>query len=394
MSIRKSVITIWTAVLLFLAPVALLAGNQAAKDTLEPNEILRASEELKSSDGRYSLALQDDGNLVVYDGRGRAQWSSDTAGSGATECILQDDGNLVLKNRNGRDVWATHTDGVRNARLMMQNDGNLVIYNKRGLPVWAKGMIKSGLSRDENLLTDEFLRSQNRTYTLILQGDGNLVGRDGRGRSFWNSGTVGSGAVECVLQGDGNLVLKNRNRREVWATKTDGHPNARLVLEDDGQVVLYEEDGTAFWSNGVINTKVEGGLPSSSGYSALTGDSDFDMALNTLNNDALADPGSFATRLSETFGVSSRWIDNLVRRESVPPADVYMIAKMASVTNRPADTIEDYYLADRGRGWGAVAERLGIRPGSQQFRALKQDDAGFLRRGARQGRIRRSRDER
>lgn len=393
MDIKKAEMGLLTAFIIFLAPMAVYAGNQVMKDTLGQNEKLRVSEELKSTNGQYTLVLQGDGNLVAYDSQGKGLWSSNTVGSGAIECVLQGDGNLVLKNKNGRDVWATYTDGYKNAKLVIQNDGNLVIYNERGLAVWAKGMIKDSLSKDENLLANEFIRSQNRKYTLIMQGDGNLVAQDNQGKGLWNSNTVGSGAIECVLQSDGNLLLKDRNRRVVWATNTDGYPNARLVIEDDGHVVLYKERGPAFWSNGNINTNMQRGTPPLSSYNANTGDNEFDNALNNLNNVARADLDNFMNKLSGAFGISKPWIENLVKRENIPPADVYMIARTASVTNRPIDTVEKYYMANRGQGWGVVAERLGIRPGSKEFRALKQDDAGFLSQGKSQGQRRKYKDK-
>lgn len=55
-----------------------------------------------------------------------------------------------------------------------------------------------------------------------------------------------------------------------------------------------------------------------------------------------------------------------------------MIARTANVTNRPIDTVENYYMANRGQGWGVIAKRLGIKPGSKEFHALKKDDTGLL----------------
>ncbi len=395
MDIEKAEMALLTAFVLFLAPLAVYAGNGVMEDTLAQNQRLRVSEELRSTNGQYSLALQGDGNLVASDSRGRSLWSSNTAGSGAIECVLQGDGNLVLKDRGGRDVWATSTEGYRNARLMIQDDGNLVIYNARGLVVWAKGRIRDSLSRDENLSVNEFIRSQNRRYTLILQGDGNLVARDNQGKGIWSSNTVGSGATECVLQGDGNLLLKDRSGRVVWATNTDGHADARLLMEDDGRVVLYQESGNAFWTNGNINPNIlRGALPPDaqgvdrdnlSSYRASTGDDEFDRSLNNLNRVARADLDNFTDQLSGTFDISRPWIENLVRREGIPPADVYMIARTSRVTNRPIAIVEKYYKADRGQGWGVIAKRLGIKPGSPEFHSLKKDDTGFLSKGKSQG---------
>src|SRR4030042_3752309 len=226
MDIKKTGTAVLTAFILFLAPMAVSAGSGEMRNTLGQNERLKVSEELRSTNGKYTLRMQDDGNLVAYDSQGKGLWSSDTVGSGAIECIMLGEGNLLLRDKNGRSVWTSHTDGYKNPKLVMQDDGNLVIYNERGIAVWAKGRIKDSLSSNEKLLANEFIRSQNRRYTLILQEDGNLVAYDSQRKSLWNSQTVGSGAVECVLQGDGNLVLKDKNGKDVWATHISNYSNA------------------------------------------------------------------------------------------------------------------------------------------------------------------------
>ena len=104
MDIKKAERTLLTAFVLFLAPLAVYAGNGATQDTLAQNQKIRVSEELRSTNGQYTLVLQGDGNLVAADSQGRSFWSSNTVGSGAIECVLQGDGNLVLKDRNGRGV--------------------------------------------------------------------------------------------------------------------------------------------------------------------------------------------------------------------------------------------------------------------------------------------------
>lgn len=516
--LKRAEVAFLTAFILFLAPMAIYSGNGVMQNTLRQNEKLklRVSQELKSTNGKYTLVLQVDGNLVTYDSQGKALWSSNTMGSGATECVMQEDGNLVLNDADGRVVWATNTDGYNKTKLVIQNDGNLVIYNDRGLAVWANGRIKDNLSSGEDLLAHEFIRSQNGKYTLRMQEDGNLVSYDSQGKALWNSNTVGRGAIECVLQGDGNLLLKDENGRVVWATNTDGYSNATLLMGDDGNVVLYKERGAVFWSNGKINMDIKPDAPSArvhhqddagsgrdagnvlgeavpiypatepvdgelgptddidlysirlekewrlllklrnqsgqnydlallksngdilasstrrrtgqsepldftapasgtyyirvsrisgeghynielsihkqeiikdslSNYNANTGDNEFDNLLSNLNDVAYADLDNFMNKLRDTFGISKPWIENLVKRENIPPADVYMIARTASVTKQSIDAVEKNYRADRDQGWGVIAKHLGIKPGSKEFHALKKDDTGLLSKGKSQG---------
>ncbi len=97
-----------------------------ARDTLGSGEMLYKGETLKSPNGQYQLILQNDGNLVLYNGS-KAIWSTGTQGKQGRKLIMQSDGNLVLYGRGG-PIWATNTSGNRDAYLKIQNDGNLAIY--------------------------------------------------------------------------------------------------------------------------------------------------------------------------------------------------------------------------------------------------------------------------
>jgi WD40 repeat protein len=59
----------------------------------------------------YHLRVQEDGNMVVYDGHNQPIWSSDTYNKGTAPYILvmQDDGNLVLYDSHSSPVWASGT---------------------------------------------------------------------------------------------------------------------------------------------------------------------------------------------------------------------------------------------------------------------------------------------
>jgi hypothetical protein len=60
------------------------------------------------------VRFQPDGNLVVYhvnslNGSRTPGWASNTAGKGATTLSLQHDGNLVIYNGAGKALWSTNT---------------------------------------------------------------------------------------------------------------------------------------------------------------------------------------------------------------------------------------------------------------------------------------------
>jgi hypothetical protein len=54
--------------------------------------------------------MQGDGNFVVYDAHGAAVWATGTNGSGGNVLAVQNDGNLVIY-AGPVAVWATNTGG-------------------------------------------------------------------------------------------------------------------------------------------------------------------------------------------------------------------------------------------------------------------------------------------
>lgn len=103
---------------------------------LNAGEALAAGESLTSCDGDVTLAMQTDGNLVVYGPPG-ALWSSGTAGTPANVAVMQGDGNFVVYAGNTA-YWSSGTDGNPGAHLVVQDDGNVVIY-VGGSAKWSTG---------------------------------------------------------------------------------------------------------------------------------------------------------------------------------------------------------------------------------------------------------------
>lgn len=110
-----------------------------AADGLALGQSIRVGEALTSSDGRYTLTLQRDGNLVLYRVSPRAPlWDSETDGDVATRATLQGDGNFVVYGPDG-PLWASGTDGERITRAVLQSDGNFVLYRSDRSAAWATG---------------------------------------------------------------------------------------------------------------------------------------------------------------------------------------------------------------------------------------------------------------
>jgi outer membrane protein assembly factor BamB len=110
-------------------------------DRLNSGQGLQVGESLGSPDGRFSLTLQPDGNLVLYDQDSQPVWASATDGQEVSSATMQEDGNLVLNSAGGDPVWASDTYGNDGAYLVLQDDRNVVIYNANDAPLWATDTI-------------------------------------------------------------------------------------------------------------------------------------------------------------------------------------------------------------------------------------------------------------
>ena len=97
----------------------------------------------------------------------------------------------------------------------------------------------------------------------------------------------------------------------------------------------------------------------------------------------LADMNQYGARYRDPF------IDEMVRYHAAPrdlvtdllvnrrwaPGDIYFACAIAQVIGRPCRQVADEWERDHGQGWGVVAKRLGIKPGSAEFHRLKK---GFV----------------
>ncbi|MBJ6141774.1 matrixin family metalloprotease [Hymenobacter sp. BT559] len=108
----------------------------STRDCLYEGQLLNVDESLVSSNGRYRLLLQADGNLVIYNGSNRGIWNSGTWGKNIRKAIMQADGNFVLYDNNSVSRFSTNTWNPVGSYMMMQPDGNLVIY-QRGQARWS-----------------------------------------------------------------------------------------------------------------------------------------------------------------------------------------------------------------------------------------------------------------
>jgi hypothetical protein len=95
-----------------------------------------------------------------------------------------------------------------------------------------------------------------------------------------------------------------------------------------------------------------------------------ESVLDDVEIRASADLGSFKADLSLAFGVSEGRVDGMLKVMS-RPSDVYMCLRVGELAHHSIDRVIAEYKRHQGQGWGVIAKNLGIKPGSDEFHALK-----------------------
>ena len=101
---------------------------------------------------------------------------------------------------------------------------------------------------------------------------------------------------------------------------------------------------------------------------ALAGDFDW---IRDFNIKAEVDPSGFRASLATRFKIGDTQI-KIVLNNVEKPADAYMVFSLGEMSQQPTENVIEKYKSDKGKGWGALAKSLGIKPGSKEFHALKR----------------------
>lgn len=111
------------------------------------------------------------------------------------------------------------------------------------------------------------------------------------------------------------------------------------------------------------------------GWNPRTGDVWVDTWLGDMNRYGLRYRDPFVDELVRYHGAPRDLVVELLVDRRWAPGDVYFACALARIVGRPCRYVVDIWERDRGLGWGEVAKRLGIKPGSPEFHRLKQ---GFV----------------
>jgi hypothetical protein len=120
------------------APTFVVAARNDTQPELRAGQTLHNGVILRNSTHGNILAMQGDGNLVVYDSQMTALWHTNSWMYGSTvELRLQPDGNLVLAAPGVGTLWQSGTAGSGATKLVLRADGHLELQAADGTSVWA-----------------------------------------------------------------------------------------------------------------------------------------------------------------------------------------------------------------------------------------------------------------
>ena len=97
---------------------------------------------------------------------------------------------------------------------------------------------------------------------------------------------------------------------------------------------------------------------------------DFDW-IKDFNIKANIDPSGFRARLATRFRIGNAKIEAVISNVE-KPADAYIVFRLGEMSGQSTDNVVEKYKIGKGKGWGALAKSLGIKPGSKEFHALKR----------------------
>ncbi len=110
-------------------------------------------------------------------------------------------------------------------------------------------------------------------------------------------------------------------------------------------------------------------------WNPRSGDVWVDSQLNDVNRYGSRYREPFVDEMVRYYGAPRDLVTELLVTRRWAPGDVYYACAIAQSLGRPCRYVVDEWDRNHGQGWGNVAKRLGIKPGSAEFHRLKK---GFV----------------
>ena len=111
------------------------------------------------------------------------------------------------------------------------------------------------------------------------------------------------------------------------------------------------------------------------GWNPRSGDVWVDTRLADINQYGYRYRDPFIDEMTRYYGAPRDLVTDLLINRRWAPGDVYYACALAQVVGQPCRSVVDEWDRDHGQGWGVIAQRMGIKPGSAEFHRLKK---GFV----------------
>ena len=256
------------------------AQPQMAADTYRPQpgypvtipsgQQMEVNKKYLSTDGKFYVVFQSDGNLVVARASDNGfYWGLNTlpgvAFTRAKQAIVQPDGRFMVSDGQGGDIWSVPPVGGTRASppsyLSISDDGVLSLVTmdpfSTDLVTWSSVNFGSfPVQGGQVIPTDTRYYSPSRTFLMEFHGsDGNLVIARASDLGFvWGlnllPGVDFQSATRLEMRPDGRLTALDQAGTTVWAVpEVNSVPNSTLQLSDTGALEVLHPDGAVAWSS-------------------------------------------------------------------------------------------------------------------------------------------------
>jgi hypothetical protein len=102
-----------------------------------------------------------------------------------------------------------------------------------------------------------------------------------------------------------------------------------------------------------------------------SGDAWVDAQLADINQYGARWPNTFTDELIRYHHAPRDLVETLLQQHWAP-GDIYYACALAEAAGRPCRAVVEDWKQQHAEGWGAVAQRLGVAPGSPAFHQLKR----------------------
>jgi len=176
---------------------------------LNPGKTLASGQTLKScgkAGSQFLLAMQGDGNLVVYGLDSRPLWNTGTWNNPGAKLIMQGDGNLVIYSTAGKAIWSAGS-AIAGSLLELDSFGALTIWYREALP-------RNGIALNTRTQSRMALKTANGRYVSAQGGGGGAV--------LANAGAVGAWETFLATNEGGSFSLRTVNGSYISALGAGG----------------------------------------------------------------------------------------------------------------------------------------------------------------------------